>query len=89
MTQSDIIAIGQQALTTIITGAAPILIVSLIIGLIISIFQATTQINDQSMVFVPKIIGVLVTILFIGPWLINLLVDFTNNLFAQINILVR
>lgn len=89
MTEGDLISIAQNALTLAITASAPILIVSLVIGLLISIFQATTQINDQSMVFVPKIIGVLVTILVIGPWMMNMLVDFTNNLFMQINTLVK
>lgn len=89
MTEGDLISVAQNALTLAITASAPILIVSLVIGLLISIFQATTQINDQSMVFVPKIIGVLVTILVIGPWMMNMLVDFTNNLFMQINTLVK
>jgi len=89
VTEGDLISVAQNALTLAITASAPILIVSLVIGLLISIFQATTQINDQSMVFVPKIIGVLVTILVIGPWMMNMLVDFTNNLFMQINTLVK
>lgn len=85
MTQNEVITIGNEALYTIILASSPILIVGIVIGLIISIFQATTQINDQTLVFVPKIIAVLITILAAGPWIMNLIMDFTVALFGQIN----
>ena len=75
------IDICRKAIQTVLMGSAPMLIIGLIIGLIISIFQAATQINEQTLTFVPKIIAVFVTMLIFGPWLIELLVTFTTGLF--------
>ncbi|EKD38149.1 MAG: hypothetical protein ACD_75C00845G0003 [uncultured bacterium] len=75
------IDICRKAIQTVLLGSAPMLIIGLIIGLIISIFQAATQINEQTLTFVPKIIAVFVAMLIFGPWLINLLVTFTIGLF--------
>ena len=73
--------ICRKAIQTILLGSAPMLIIGLIIGLIVSIFQAATQINEQTLTFVPKIVAVFVTMLLFGPWLIKLLVTFTVDLF--------
>ena len=86
MTQSDVVTILQQALYTIILVCAPMLLVSLIVGLIISIFQATTQINEQTLSFAPKIIAIVVTLIAFGPWMINKLMDFTYKLYDFINL---
>lgn len=75
------IDICRKAIQTVLMGAAPMLIIGLIIGLMVSIFQAATQINEQTLTFVPKIVAVFVSILIFGPWLINLLVTFTIGLF--------
>ena len=75
------IDICRKAIQTILMASAPMLIIGLLIGLIVSIFQAATQINEQTMTFVPKIVAVFVTMLIFGPWLINLLVTFTIGLF--------
>lgn len=75
------IDICRKAIQTVLMASAPMLIIGLIIGLIISIFQAATQINEQTLTFVPKIIAVFVTMLIFGPWLIKLLVTFTTGLF--------
>jgi flagellar biosynthetic protein FliQ len=72
--------ICRKAVQTILLGAAPMLIIGLIVGLIVSIFQAATQINEQTLTFVPKIVSVFVTLLIFGPWLIKLLVTFTVGL---------
>ena len=64
--------------------AAPMLIAAMVIGLLISIFQAATQINEQTMTFIPKIVAVFVTLLIFGPWIIELLVTFTTGILAQI-----
>jgi len=64
--------------------AAPMLLFGLIIGLIISIFQAVTQINEMTLTFVPKILAVAVALLIFLPWMINQLTDFTNHMFALI-----
>lgn len=73
--------ICRKAIQTILLGSAPMLIIGLIIGLLVSIFQAATQINEQTLTFVPKIVAVFVTMLVFGPWLIKLLVTFTVDLF--------
>ncbi|KJR96313.1 MAG: flagellar biosynthesis protein FliQ [Desulfobulbaceae bacterium BRH_c16a] len=75
------IDICRKAVQTVLMGSAPMLIIGLIIGLIVSIFQAATQINEQTLTFVPKIVAVFISILIFGPWLINLLVTFTIGLF--------
>jgi len=85
LSQATIITIGQHALFTAMLAAAPMLVIGLVVGLIISIFQATTQINDQTLAFVPKIVAVLLILLIVGPWIMNLLIDYTTSLFNQIN----
>lgn len=62
-------------------AAAPMLIIGMVIGLLVSIFQAATQINEQTLTFVPKIVAVFVTLVIFGPWLIKLLILFTTGLF--------
>jgi len=66
-------------------AAMPMLGAALIIGVIVSIFQATTQINEQTLAFVPKIIGILLSILFFGGWIISKLTNFTQELYSMIN----
>lgn len=75
------IDVCRKAIQTVLMASAPMLIIGLLIGLIVSIFQAATQINEQTLTFVPKIIAVFVTMLIFGPWLIKLLVTFTTGLF--------
>jgi len=69
--------------------AAPMLISSLIIGLLISIIQAVTQIQEATLSFVPKIIAVLVSLIIFGPWLLNLITEFTINLFTNVNLFIK
>jgi flagellar biosynthetic protein FliQ len=75
-----IIRLAGQAIYTVLKASAPMLIIALVVGLIISIFQATTQIQEQTLAFVPKIVAVLFSILIFGPWILSTLVDFTFNL---------
>lgn len=84
MSQEFIIYLGREAVYTILLLSGPLLGTSLLVGLLISIFQATTQIQEQSLTFVPKIVLVLVSMIFFGPWMLNLLVAFTKNLFMVI-----
>jgi len=81
MTPEMAINICRKAIQTILMGAAPMLLVGMIIGLLVSIFQAATQINEQTLTFVPKIVAVFVTLVIFGPWLIKLLTFFTIGLF--------
>jgi flagellar biosynthetic protein FliQ len=82
--QSAITGIMSDAVMTIITVGAPLLLVALVIGVVISIFQATTQINEQTLIFIPKIIGMLLVLLLLGDWMLTKLSDFTTGLFEQI-----
>lgn len=84
MSQEFILYLGREAVYTILLLSGPLLGTSLLVGLLISIFQATTQIQEQSLTFVPKIILVFVSMLLFGPWMLNLLVAFTKNLLMVI-----
>ena len=80
MSEDFIIGLAGQAIYTVLKAAAPLLIIALSVGLIVSIFQATTHIQEQTMAFIPKIAAVLVALLLFGPWILNTVVDFTYNL---------
>ncbi|MBP3965244.1 MULTISPECIES: flagellar biosynthesis protein FliQ [Paenibacillus] len=80
MSTDFIIALAGQAVYTVLKASAPMLLIGLVVGLIVSIFQATTQIQEQTLAFVPKVAAVLLSILLFGPWILNTLVDFTYNL---------
>ena len=84
MSPEQVIHVGTQAVETVLLTAATMLIAAMVIGLLISIFQAATQINEQTMTFIPKIVAVFVTLLIFGPWIIELLVTFTTGILAQI-----
>ncbi len=84
MTPDMAIDICRKAVQTVLLGAAPMLLAGLIVGLLISIFQAATQINEQTMTFVPKIVAVFLTLLIFAPWIIKLLTVFTTGLFESI-----
>ncbi len=84
MTPDMAINICRKAVQTILLGAAPMLIAGLVVGLLISVFQAATQINEQTMTFVPKIVAVFITILIFAPWLIRLLTTFTTGIFSSL-----
>ena len=84
MSPETVIHIGRQAVQTVLLTSAPMLIAALVIGLIISIFQAATQINEQTMTFIPKIVVVFLSLLIFGPWIIELLVTFTTGIISQI-----
>jgi flagellar biosynthetic protein FliQ len=81
MTPEIAVDVCRKAIQTILLGSAPMLLIGLVVGLVVSIFQAATQINEQTLSFVPKIIAVFIAILFFGPWLIKLLTVFTIGLF--------
>ena len=69
--------------------AAPMLGLGLIVGVVVSIFQATTQIQEQTLVFVPKIIATFVAILLFGPWILGMLVDYTREILTSFNSVIR
>jgi flagellar biosynthetic protein FliQ len=84
MTPESVISLGQQALLTMLLVAAPMLLAALVIGLLVSIFQAATQINEMTLSFIPKLIGVFATLIIAGPWMTALLVDYIQRLFTSI-----
>lgn len=89
MDQGQIIAIMQDAIYTTIITSAPMMVVALVVGVIISIFQATTQINEQTLAFVPKIIAILISIIVFGGFIITQLTEFTYRLYDSINVIVH
>lgn len=80
MSPDFVIGIAGQAVFTVLKAAAPMLLIGLIVGLMVSVFQATTQIQEQTLAFIPKIVAVLLSILIFGPWILTTLVDFTTNI---------
>ncbi|MCW3488733.1 flagellar biosynthesis protein FliQ [Dethiobacter alkaliphilus] len=84
MSHEFVLSVARDAILTTLFIAAPVLIISLLVGLGISVFQATTQIQEQTLTFVPKIIAVFLALLLFGSWMLNTLVQFTANLFAQL-----
>lgn len=84
MSEQVIIEYFGQALYTILITTAPMMLSALIVGLIIAVFQATTQIQEQTLAFVPKIIAIFLVLILLGPWIINTLMDFTYAIFDGI-----
>ncbi len=82
MSQVEIIKVMQDAVMTIMVVSAPMLIIGMVVGVIISIFQATTQINEQTLAFVPKIIAILLALLIFGGWMVTYLVEFTGRIYS-------
>ena len=84
MTPQMVVTIGREALMLTLMISAPMLLFGLVIGLIISIFQAVTQIQEMTLTFVPKVLAVAVALLVFLPWIINKMTDFTTHMFALI-----
>ncbi|MDP4179471.1 MAG: flagellar biosynthesis protein FliQ [Bacillota bacterium] len=85
MDQGIVIDLAQKALMTVVYVSAPMLGLSLIVGLAISIFQATTQIQEQTLSFIPKILAVLGGILLFGSWMLRVLIEFTEGIYMNVN----
>jgi flagellar biosynthetic protein FliQ len=84
MTFSDAIALGREAIFVALICAAPVLLLSMAVGLTISLFQAITQIQEQTLAFIPKIVVSGLAILFFGPFILAMLTDFTSRVFSSI-----
>ncbi|HEB68240.1 MAG TPA: flagellar biosynthesis protein FliQ [Desulfobulbus sp.] len=84
MSPETVVHIGRKAVETVLLSSGPMLLAAMVVGLIVSIFQAATQINEQTMTFIPKIVAVFVTLLIFGPWIMNLLLTFTAGIFTSI-----
>ncbi|TCS82952.1 flagellar biosynthesis protein FliQ [Tepidibacillus fermentans] len=84
MSENFVIHLFENAVYTILIVSAPVIGLGLLVGLLVSIFQATTQIQEQTLAFVPKIVAVLLAIVFFGPWMLSRLVEFTQAIFGQL-----
>jgi flagellar biosynthesis protein FliQ len=88
MDQDTVVSLATQAMTLAVEVAGPILLVGLAVGLVVSIFQAVTQIQEQSLSFIPKIVGLAALIVILGPWMLDQLVTYATNLYMAIPQLV-
>lgn len=89
MSVDYVVQIANQALYLIIKTSAPILLVSLVIGLIVSIFQAVTSIQEQTLTFVPKIVGVFLAMMLLGSWMLNGMSEFMTQLWSDFSLYIR
>lgn len=84
MTPESVMTLGRQALEMTLMVSAPPLLTALTIGLVVSIFQAATQINEMTLSFIPKLVGMFLALIITGPWMISIMVDFIQRLFSSI-----
>jgi flagellar biosynthesis protein FliQ len=85
MSSEFVINIAERAIMTTMLICAPILIIALVIGLLVSIFQATTQIQEQTLAFIPKIVAVMIGLVFFGPWMLSQILTFTQDIFSNLS----
>ncbi|MBK9446499.1 MAG: flagellar biosynthesis protein FliQ [Betaproteobacteria bacterium] len=84
MTPQTVMELGRQALELTLLVSAPMLMAALVTGLIVSIFQAATQINESTLSFIPRLVVMFITLIFAGPWMLQLMVDYIRRLFDAI-----
>ncbi len=89
MTVDFLVGFAKEAIRVSLLLSAPMLGFGLIVGLLVSIFQAVTQVQEMTLTFVPKIVAVMVAILIFLPWMLNLFVDYTRNIFVNIPMYIR
>jgi flagellar biosynthesis protein FliQ len=84
MTPEYVIEVGKQAIYVLLLVSAPVLLAALVTGLFVSIFQAATQINEATLSFIPKLVAMFLTLVFAGPWMIEIMTDYMRRLFESI-----
>ncbi|WP_039788479.1 flagellar biosynthesis protein FliQ [Herbaspirillum huttiense] len=89
MTPESVMTMGRQAMEVTLLIAAPMLITALLIGLIVSIFQAATQINEATLTFIPKLVGVFLALIIAGPWMLSVMLDYMRLMFTGIPAMVQ
>ena len=89
MTIDDVTQICSQGLYTICITAAPVLLVSLVVGLIVSIFQTVTSIQEQTLTFVPKVLAIFITIIILGHWMLNKMSEYMIGLWSDFSLYIR
>lgn len=88
MTPESVMTMGRQAIEVTIMIAAPMLLVALVVGLVVSIFQAATQINETTLSFIPKLVGIFLALIIAGPWMLTVMLDYMRQMFTSIPSLV-
>jgi flagellar biosynthesis protein FliQ len=89
MTPESVMSLGYQAIKVALAVAAPLLLTSMFTGLLVSILQATTQINESTLSFIPKILTLVAVLIVLGPWMLETLMDYMRTVFTQIPTLIR
>ncbi len=89
MTEAYVLSLGTKAIMMALTLAGPILLISLIVGSLVSLVQAATQINESTLIFIPKLIGVILVLVLLGSWMLQQAVTFTSGLFTSLPDLVH
>lgn len=85
MTPDMVLNLAENSVFTILMVAGPMLLLALAVGLFVSIFQATTQIQEQTLAFIPKIVAVLLSLVIFGPWMLTIMLDFTNGILQNLH----
>jgi len=89
MTEAYVLTLGQNAIVMSLILAGPILLVSLLIGSLVSLVQAATQINESTLIFIPKLIGIILVLVILGSWMLQQAITFTHTLFTSLPNLVH
>ena len=84
MTNQTVLTIAQEALQVTVLVSAPLLLTALLVGLLVSVFQAATQINEMTLSFIPKLLAMFVVLIVSGPWILSMLVDYMQRLYTSI-----
>ena len=85
MSMEFVISLAERAVMMVLIIGGPILVIALVVGLIVSIFQATTQIQEQTLAFIPKIVAVLFALVLLGPWMLSRILNFTQDILLNLN----
>jgi flagellar biosynthetic protein FliQ len=88
MTPETVIALGRQAVEVALMLSGPMLLTGLCLGLLVSIFQAATQINEATLSFIPKLVGTFLVLILAGPWMLRMFVDYFRQLYERIPLLI-
>jgi flagellar biosynthetic protein FliQ len=80
--------LGRHAMEVTLMVSAPMLLVALIVGLVVSIFQAATQINEMTLSFIPKLVGIFIAMVVAGPWMLSIMLDYMREMFSSIPLMV-
>ncbi len=89
MTPESVMTLGRQAMEVTLMISAPMLLTSLVVGLLVSIFQAATQINESTLSFIPKLLAVFAALIISGPWVLSIILDYMHKMFSGIPAMVQ